>query len=54
MLLAKGNEDIYPHAQGFESYVLKSNGMASGHPFLTKSNPDVSQVSSLQQSELNS
>lgn len=37
MLSAKGNEDTHPDAQGFESRVLKSNGMASGHLFPSKS-----------------
>lgn len=39
MLSAKGNEDTHSFVQGFESCVLKSNGMASGHPFSTKCKP---------------
>lgn len=55
MLSAQGKEDTHPYAQVSESSVLKSKGMISGHPFLTKAKPWIYlRICSLEQSFLDS
>lgn len=51
----KGNKDIHPYAQRFESHAPKHNRRASGHPLPTKSKPQIClRICSLQQHCLNS